>query len=201
MIKSTPHALKVTRSRVGIRGLRLTSSRSAKLRRRRGTPISSVISSARSRRMIISRPISFRPILTMFSLVKTPLRNRIPTSYGDFGDTLLKNGISGDQEWGPSITDPTLPAENDGPVHVASGPTKDQCIKQCTPLLERPQPPWSDRNRWDSHRCVNACMDPNRGSSPNSAPSVPARPVPTPTPMPWWMWIPRLIPEAAAVVA
>jgi hypothetical protein len=128
--------------------------------------------------------------------------------FSEFGVPPAGNGVSRGRERAPDAIDLTTNASatsetshSDGNVQVASGPSKDQCIKQCTPLLERPQPPWSDRNRWDFHKCVNAFMDPSRRSGPNSAPSVPVRPVPAPHPTPWWMWIPRLLPEAAAALA
>jgi len=89
--------------------------------------------------------------------------------------------------------------QNTGSRQIASSPTKDQCIKQCTPLLERPQRPGSDRNRWDFHKCVNACMDPGGRLNRSPAPSSPSPPAPSPRPIPWWMWVPRLIPEAAAL--
>jgi hypothetical protein len=96
----------------------------------------------------------------------------------------------------PAIFEPSL---TNGTIQVAGGAAKDQCIEQCTPLLERP--PRGDRNQWDFHKCLNACMDRARRSSPNSSPVVPARPSPTPSPVPWWMWIPRLLPEAAPFLA
>jgi hypothetical protein len=90
-------------------------------------------------------------------------------------------------------------SRSSGSMQVASSPTKDQCIQQCTPLLERP--PRGDRNQWDFHKCVTACMDASRRSSSNSAPSVPSQPLPPPRPTPWWMWIPRLIPDVPPVLA
>lgn len=33
-----------------------------------------------------------------------------------------------------------------------------RCLDLCYPLLERPQPPWSDRNKWDFHRCMDECL-------------------------------------------
>jgi RHS repeat-associated protein len=42
-----------------------------------------------------------------------------------------------------------------------------ECIQQCVRILERPQPPWSDRNQWDFHKCVNACMADNPEGSSN----------------------------------
>jgi hypothetical protein len=34
-----------------------------------------------------------------------------------------------------------------------------ECIEKCYHLLERPLPyPWSDKNTWDFHRCINECM-------------------------------------------
>jgi len=128
------------------------------------------------------------------------------TLYGDLGPARARDDSSSDSKLASDTTDSTPLVEqapetiwNDQAVALASRFTKDQCIKQCTPLLERGQPPGSDRNQWDFHKCVNACMDPSRHFGPKSSPSVPVKP--TPNPMPWWMWIPRIIPEAAAVLA
>ena len=35
------------------------------------------------------------------------------------------------------------------------------CIELCYPLLERPSHPSSDRNTWDFHKCMNACLGKN----------------------------------------
>lgn len=51
---------------------------------------------------------------------------------------------------------------------------KDHCIRICSPILDRSQPPGSDRNTWDFHRCVNACMaaDPNSLARISNGPSL-----------------------------
>src|SRR5256885_7211998 len=36
-----------------------------------------------------------------------------------------------------------------------------QCLDLCYRLLERPQSPGSDRNTWDFHKCMNACLGRN----------------------------------------
>ncbi len=42
---------------------------------------------------------------------------------------------------------------------AASGqPTYEKCLDICVPLLERFQPAGSDRNTWDFHKCMNACL-------------------------------------------
>lgn len=40
---------------------------------------------------------------------------------------------------------------------VVSG-AYQKCVDLCYPLLERFQPAGSDRNLWDFHRCLNACL-------------------------------------------
>jgi len=41
----------------------------------------------------------------------------------------------------------------------ADGPDRyGKCLDLCYPLLERFQPPDSDRNLWDFHKCMNACL-------------------------------------------
>jgi len=45
---------------------------------------------------------------------------------------------------------------------VAGSPLNYQrCLDLCYPLLERPQHPSSDRNTWDFHKCMNACLQRN----------------------------------------
>lgn len=36
-----------------------------------------------------------------------------------------------------------------------------RCLDLCYRLLERPQSPGSDRNTWDFHKCMNACLGRN----------------------------------------
>jgi len=41
----------------------------------------------------------------------------------------------------------------------AAGPkTYQRCLDLCYPLLERFQPPGVDYNKWDFHRCMDACL-------------------------------------------
>ena len=47
-------------------------------------------------------------------------------------------------------------------LNVAAAPDAYQrCLDLCYPLLERFEPPWSDRNTWDFHKCMNACLGRN----------------------------------------
>ncbi len=47
-------------------------------------------------------------------------------------------------------------------LNLAAGPDAHQkCLDLCYPLLERFQPPGSDRNTWDFHECMNACLGRN----------------------------------------
>jgi hypothetical protein len=47
-------------------------------------------------------------------------------------------------------------------LNLAARPDAYQkCLDLCYPLLERFQPPWSDRNTWDFHKCMNACLGRN----------------------------------------
>jgi hypothetical protein len=43
---------------------------------------------------------------------------------------------------------------------VAAGSPLDyqRCLDLCYPLLERRQRPGSDRNKWNFHKCMNACL-------------------------------------------
>jgi hypothetical protein len=47
-------------------------------------------------------------------------------------------------------------------LNLAAGPDAYQkCLDLCYRLLERPRSPGSDRNTWDSHKCMNACLGRN----------------------------------------
>jgi hypothetical protein len=42
---------------------------------------------------------------------------------------------------------------------AANSPNRrENCINLCIPLLERFQPPGSDRNEWDFRKCLNRCL-------------------------------------------
>jgi len=44
-------------------------------------------------------------------------------------------------------------------ITAAGSPLDYQrCLNLCYPLLERRQRPGSDRNMWDFHKCMNACL-------------------------------------------
>lgn len=40
-------------------------------------------------------------------------------------------------------------------------PSYNECLDLCYPLLEKPKPPGSDRNYWDFHKCMDACLGRN----------------------------------------
>jgi len=40
-------------------------------------------------------------------------------------------------------------------------PSYSACLNLCYPLLERPKQVGSDRNEWDFHKCMNACLGRN----------------------------------------
>jgi hypothetical protein len=47
-------------------------------------------------------------------------------------------------------------------LNLAARPDAYQrCLDLCYRLLERPQSPGSDRNTWDFHKCMNACLGRN----------------------------------------
>lgn len=47
-------------------------------------------------------------------------------------------------------------------LNLAAGPDAYQrCLDLCCPVLERRQSPGSDRNTWDFHKCMNACLGRN----------------------------------------
>jgi len=47
-------------------------------------------------------------------------------------------------------------------LNLAARPDAYQrCLDLCYRLLERPQRPGSDRNTWDFHKCMNACLGRN----------------------------------------
>lgn len=43
-------------------------------------------------------------------------------------------------------------------IVAAGGANYDYCVNKCFHLLERFQPLGSDRNQWDFHKCLNACL-------------------------------------------
>ncbi len=46
-----------------------------------------------------------------------------------------------------------------GQLRLAASPSGYQkCLDLCYRLLERPQTAGSDRNLWDFHKCMNACL-------------------------------------------
>lgn len=50
-------------------------------------------------------------------------------------------------------------AERAGQLHLAArSDAYGTCLDLCYPLLERFQPPGSDRNTWDFHNCMNICL-------------------------------------------
>jgi hypothetical protein len=103
---------------------------------------------------------------------------------------------------GALVDRPRQPASFDGigvrgSMLSTGNAVRKQCIEECAPLLERFQPPGSDKNQWDFHRCVNDCLERSRKASP----MVPRPSPPAPRPIPWWMLIPRLIPELPLVPA
>ena len=66
---------------------------------------------------------------------------------------------------GSSNTAPTVdPVDTDSIVAqakriAATDPNRyEECLNLCVPILERFQPPGSDRNQWDFHKCMNRCL-------------------------------------------
>jgi hypothetical protein len=44
---------------------------------------------------------------------------------------------------------------------AGSQPSYKEWLDRCYGLLERPLPRWSDRNTFDFHKCMNACLGRN----------------------------------------
>lgn len=74
--------------------------------------------------------------------------------------------VGGGQDTDEARSDETLvqdilaKAEN---LILAGNPADyKKCLDLCYPVLERFSPRWSDRNTWDFHKCMNACLGLNR---------------------------------------
>jgi hypothetical protein len=132
----------------------------------------------------------------------------IPAADGDASadDTALGQHLLGQEDAEAEDASPRVPQLTayanpavGGTILARGTSKKDECIRQCTPLLERYQPPGSDRNRWDFHKCVNQCMEGDGKASPAPLPSTPSPAPHGPGRVPWWLMIPRLVPELPLV--
>ena len=74
---------------------------------------------------------------------------------GGPGDSSRSSSISGSADVQRIIAFATRKRVADSPLSY------QRCLDLCFPLLERPQHPSSDRNTWDFHKCMNACLQRN----------------------------------------
>lgn len=109
-----------------------------------------------------------------------PEQPRVPAGSREGGQWLSGGGGSGSAENSSSaVSNDTQNEGNTANAGVANGGSADveeilnmakqisasgystsylRCLDICSPILERPQPPGVDFNKWDFHRCMNACM-------------------------------------------
>jgi hypothetical protein len=113
--------------------------------------------------------------LRRLGLKYSPDQPRVPTGYRD-GGQWTSDGASGSAQDSSGV-----PSEKPGDaeeanrkadvqtilaaakrLRLATSPQDYQkCLDLCYRLLERPLPRWSDRNTFDFHKCMNACLGRN----------------------------------------
>lgn len=87
---------------------------------------------------------------------------RAPAGQSDGGQWVSvgrDSAPSTDRSVGPSPQDIIARAKRLNLAGSRSG--YQRCLDLCYPLLERPQKLGSDRNQWDFHKCMNACLGRN----------------------------------------
>jgi hypothetical protein len=107
---------------------------------------------ARLRRLAaeLKYELAFRRLMRALKANFNPDQPRVPAGNPDGGQW---TSLDGDAE-GASVQSILAQAAQ----LAASGASLSRCIDLCSPLLERIQPPGSDRNQFDFRRCVNACL-------------------------------------------
>jgi hypothetical protein len=84
-----------------------------------------------------------------------PNQPRVPAGNPDGGQWTSEGG---DSENNPEIQRIIAAARQ----LAASRASMNKCVDLCYPLLERFQPPGSDRNEFDFRKCLNECLGLNR---------------------------------------
>jgi hypothetical protein len=88
-----------------------------------------------------------------------PSQPRVPAGSADGGQW---TGGGGETNAGPSTASGSTLEKIVALARriTAAGSPLDyqRCLNLCYPLLERRQRPGSDRNTWDFHKCMNACL-------------------------------------------
>jgi len=78
----------------------------------------------------------------------------------DDGQSARPDALTPDGDDDTLVTEILRKAKN---LNLTASPADYQkCLNICYPILERPKPPWSDRNKYDFHKCMNACLGINR---------------------------------------
>lgn len=88
------------------------------------------------------------------------LRSRSLLAKDDPDQTRIPAGQPGGGRWtSDSANDVDEIIARAGQLRLAASPSGYQkCLDLCYRLLERPQTAGSDRNLWDFHKCMNACL-------------------------------------------
>ena len=126
---------------------------------------------------------------------------------GDFSGGC--QSYSAEKFFGTGVTFERIPqAEPDIVVTATADQSKPpkaaqhHCYEACYPILERWQPPGSDRNQVDFDKCLKICFAEYEKLRPkqNYTPIPYDRPKPFwyPYPRPWWFWWPPIIPGKPA---
>jgi hypothetical protein len=89
-----------------------------------------------------------------------PNQPRVPAGSPDGGQWTGGGGGGGSSAGSPTASGSTLEKIVSLARRIAAGSPLDyqRCLDLCYPLLERRQRPGSDRNKWDFHKCMNACI-------------------------------------------
>ena len=85
-----------------------------------------------------------------------PNQPRVPAGVADGGQWTSTGGTSETTNGSATLAKIVAVARR---ITIAGSPLNYQrCLDLCYPLLERSQHPAGDRNMWDFHRCMNACL-------------------------------------------
>lgn len=78
---------------------------------------------------------------------------------GSGADGTVDVDVTGSTEEQPSRSNPQDIIARARRLNIAArSDAYQRCLDLCYPLLERPQRSGSDRNQWDFHKCMNACL-------------------------------------------
>jgi len=89
----------------------------------------------------------------------SPDQPRVPAGHPDGGQWTSGQVADAESHDAPDVKSIIATAQR---LNLAARPEAyEKCLDLCYPLLERRQPPGSDINTWDFHKCMNACLGRN----------------------------------------